>query len=262
MKFWVVIRLMVFGALLAACARSTGLEDFQEGETGRVVRVIDGDALVLDTGQSVRLVGIEAPAFGRDGRADQPFAQDSQRMLEDLVLGRQVQLHYAGLTRDRYDRALAHVATTDRLGPRYWVNQELVSRGAVRVRTYPDTARGSAPLFQAEQDARTAGTGLWALSAYRVGDARDADPDASGFTVLFGILGPRDAPPFDDTSCARDLLGSRLTLVVERPAMAVCDLEPGLRVEVRGWHRNGRISINSAENVQAMGGVAMAAQSR
>jgi len=27
-----------------------------------VVRVIDGDALVLDTRQSVRLIGIEAPA--------------------------------------------------------------------------------------------------------------------------------------------------------------------------------------------------------
>jgi len=51
-------------------ARSSGrlqrarppLAGTQPGEHGRVVRVIDGDALVLDTGQSVRLVGIEAPA--------------------------------------------------------------------------------------------------------------------------------------------------------------------------------------------------------
>ena len=32
-----------------------------KGEAGRVVRIIDGDALVLDTGLVVRLAGIEAP---------------------------------------------------------------------------------------------------------------------------------------------------------------------------------------------------------
>ena len=49
--------------ILAACNAKSPLPDMQPGETGRVVRVIDGDALVLDTGQSVRLVSIEAPAL-------------------------------------------------------------------------------------------------------------------------------------------------------------------------------------------------------
>jgi len=49
-------------AALAACSAPDPLAGTQPGEHGRVVRVIDGDALVLDTGQSVRLVGIEAPA--------------------------------------------------------------------------------------------------------------------------------------------------------------------------------------------------------
>ena len=54
----------LFGALLvlAACSGPDPLAGTQPGEHGRVVRVIDGDALVLDTGQSVRLIGIEAPA--------------------------------------------------------------------------------------------------------------------------------------------------------------------------------------------------------
>jgi endonuclease YncB( thermonuclease family) len=49
-------------AALAACSAPDPLAGTQPREHGRVVRVIDGDALVLDTGQSVRLVGIEAPA--------------------------------------------------------------------------------------------------------------------------------------------------------------------------------------------------------
>jgi len=48
---------------LAACNTSEDpLDELAVGERGRVVRVLDGDALVLDTGQSVRLVGVEAPA--------------------------------------------------------------------------------------------------------------------------------------------------------------------------------------------------------
>ena len=249
---------LVIAICLASCGPSAGLGDFQPGEQGRVVRVMDGDALVLDTGQSVRLVGIEAPAFGRDGRPDAPHAEASRRMLEDLVLGRQVQLHYAGLTRDRYDRALAHVATTDRLGADYWVNLELVARGAARVRTYPDTSLGSKALFDAETEARAKARGVWALAAYKPRDARDFGGVEPGFVILMGILGPRRAPIFDETACARDLMGSDITVIVDLSAMDACDFEAGLRVEVRAWYSDGRLSLNSADNLRAKPAPAMA----
>ncbi|MBI1253587.1 MAG: hypothetical protein GC196_04490 [Hyphomonas sp.] len=67
-------RLAIAGLLfgLAACnAAADPLDELAVGERGRVVRVVDGDALALDTGQSVRLVGVEAPphrtATGRRG---------------------------------------------------------------------------------------------------------------------------------------------------------------------------------------------------
>lgn len=230
----------------------------QPGETGRVVRVMDGDAVVLDTGQSVRLVGIEAPAFGRDGAEDDPHAEASRRMLEDMVLGRRVQLYYAGLTRDRYDRALAHLKTDDRLGPVVWVNRELVAAGAARVRVYPDTARAAEGLFEAEEDARTEERGLWALRAYRIQDARDLTEAAPGFLVLEGILGPRSPAEYEDAACTRPLLGSEITLTVELAAMAACDLETGQRVQVRGWYRDGRLRLNAVANLRARATSAMA----
>lgn len=65
---------LLFG--LAACnAAADPLDELAVGERGRVVRVVDGDALALDTGQSVRLVGVEAPphrtATGRARLASQ-----------------------------------------------------------------------------------------------------------------------------------------------------------------------------------------------
>ena len=127
--------------LVTACGRSGPFSDMQQGERGRVVRIIDGDALVLDTGQSVRLVGLEAPAMNWREKDPEPYAEASSRMLDDLVMGRAVRLYYPGMTRDRYDRALAHVETADAKGPHYWLNAEMLRRGGARLRIYPDTDR-------------------------------------------------------------------------------------------------------------------------
>lgn len=234
------------------------MSGFQPGETGRVVRVIDGDAVVLDTGQSVRLVGVEAPAFGRNGAPDAPHAEETRRRLEDMVLGRRVRLYYSGLTRDRYDRALAHLHTEDRLGPEIWVNLALVEDGAVRVRIYPDTANGADALFAAEVEAMAQRRGLWSRQAYRVRDARDLADAAPGFLIMSGILGPRRPGPFEDTACARSLLGSEVVVTVDLPAMAACDLETGQRVQVRGWYREGRLRLNAADNLRPLAGEALA----
>ncbi len=63
-------------------------------------------------------------------------------------MGREVRLYYPGLTRDRYDRALAHVETTDAKGPDFWVNEEMLRRGGARLRIYPDTSAGSEALVE------------------------------------------------------------------------------------------------------------------
>jgi endonuclease YncB( thermonuclease family) len=81
----------VFGLLiaLAACgAPKDPLDEPAVGERGCVVRVLDGDALVLDTGQSVRLVGIEAPAAPYRDREGDAGYQTAKHLLEDVVLGR------------------------------------------------------------------------------------------------------------------------------------------------------------------------------
>ena len=131
MPRWVIWGFVI---LSSACSQASPFPDMQPGETGRVVNVIDGDMLVLDTGQGVRLVSIESPAlYPRDRDAD-PFAAEGARILEDLTLGRRVQLYYPGITRDRYDRALAHVVTIDGAGPETWLNAAMLERGAAWVR--------------------------------------------------------------------------------------------------------------------------------
>ncbi|MEL6285521.1 MAG: thermonuclease family protein [Pseudomonadota bacterium] len=244
---------------LAGCGAPDPIDTLVLGERGRVVRIIDGDALVLDTGQSVRLVAIEAPAPPWRDRTGQPFADEAARILEDLSLGRAVRLYYAGLSRDRYDRALAHVVTDDSLGPKLWINRELVARGAARVRVYPDTARGADGFIALEAQARGAAEGLWDLPAYKIAPASDLDGSERGFMLVEGILADPEwgASPGEDQDqrrggpplCTRRLLASNVSIEVAMSAGDVCDLTPGARVIARGYVRANRIDVTHRLNI-------------
>lgn len=245
------MKLAALGVLLmVGCGSPDPAASFQQGEKGRVVRVIDGDALVLNTGQSVRLIGIEAPAPERRDRPGQAYAKESSRLLEDMALGRDVELRYAGLTRDRYDRALAHVFTDDALGPPLWLNAEMVRRGGARVRIYPDTAAGSAPLLLAEEEARGGALGLWKTSAYSIPNADDLPDDFMRFQLVLGLLG--EADDAQDAACLRPLLNSWLSLEIAASAQSICDLPVGARVEARGYVYDGQMEIIHPLNVRTL----------
>ena len=248
---------MIWGLviLLAACGRASPLPDMQAGETGRVVKVIDGDALVLDTGQSVRLVSIEAPALYPRDRQAEPHAAESARILEDLSLGRRVQLYYPGITRDRYDRALAHVVTIDGAGPDVWLNAEMLSRGAAWVRLYPDTAARGDGLLSREAEARMSTRGLWSSAGYRVQDARMVSEDLRGFRLVEARLGEALTVPTDTRyppACRRALEGAELTLRVRRDARTTCGLPVGTLVRIRGYIADLELNLTYPRHLEVI----------
>lgn len=235
MPKWGIWGLILFAT---ACGPSHTLSTMEPGETGRVTKVIDGDALILDTGQSVRLVSIEAPALYPRDRPPEPYAAESARTLEDLALGRKVQLFYPGLTRDRYDRALAHVLTIDGSGPKLWLNQEMLMRGAAWVRLYPDTAALGHELLENERAAQRTQTGLWASAAYQIADAVEVKEQDRGFRLIHARLGapiPVDATVRYPPACMRQLEGADLRISVRGAARSACNLSNGTSILVRGY---------------------------
>ncbi|MEO9969177.1 MAG: thermonuclease family protein [Hyphomonadaceae bacterium] len=245
--------------LLGACGKPAPLDTLARGETGRVVRIIDGDALVLDTGLSVRLVGIEAPVPERRDREGQPFADEAKRMLEDMALGRQVRLIYPGVTRDRYDRALAYVRTDDGLGPELWLNEEMVRLGGARARVYPDTSRLGDLLVGLETQARNSGKGMWAMAAWAIRDAGEFGPEARGFHILTGRLGALEQASDEDAHCTRSLAGSAIRVNFLSDAAPACDFENssdwhiGARVQLRGWLNEGQLEVSHVFNAERLG---------
>jgi endonuclease YncB( thermonuclease family) len=119
---------------------------------GKVVRVLDGDSLIVRASRrdvEVRLAEIDTPEKG------QPYADNSRKALQGMVLNRSVRLEV--LERDRYGRSVSRVY---RLPDGTWINAELVRRGYAWV--YRRYVRDKS-LYAIEKEARKKRAGLWAL---------------------------------------------------------------------------------------------------
>ncbi|ROM77552.1 nuclease [Pseudomonas brassicacearum] len=172
------------GAFFVSAIWLTGAQAFCPTPTGlaqvTVQRVVDGDTLRLTDGRSVRMIGLNSPELGRQGRSDEPFAVAARRRLEALVAtgdGR-VGLVLGKEGKDRYGRTLAHVYSSDGTN----LEAKLLAEGLgfhVAVAPNVDLADCQAA---AERQAREAGLGLWKRSP--VLDTRQIK--APGFAVLSG----------------------------------------------------------------------------
>lgn len=162
--------------LLAACGPQIG--ELERGEEGRVVRAYGGDTLELDSGLRVFLAEIDAP------RGDQPYAAQAQGELEAIALHRDVLLAYGGTRRwvgrpregedTAPEAAVAHVFVKSEGGRWFWLQHELVSRGAGYVRPRANNHARTEELLALETQARENGRGLWGRREYRALNPRAA----------------------------------------------------------------------------------------
>ena len=122
----------------------------------QVVRVIDGDTLLLDGGDTLRYLLVDAPE-STGGQLD-CFGAQATRFGRELLEGRSVTLAYdEAQCRDRYGRLLAYVSVGGRE-----VNRLLVERGYACVLYIPPAGSDRrAELEALEAEARAAARGLW-----------------------------------------------------------------------------------------------------
>lgn len=118
--------------------------------------VIDGDTLVLKSGEKVRLIGVDTPESKRRNTPVQYFALEAAAFSKKQAEKQWVELEYGDERRDAYDRILAYVYLPDGR----MLNAELIKEGYAFAYTrfphkYLDEFR------QYERDARFKAKGLW-----------------------------------------------------------------------------------------------------
>jgi micrococcal nuclease len=135
-----------------------------------VKRVVDGDTLLLETGERVRLIGIDTPEMHessklkrdaqrsqQDTRAIQKMGRQSYEFTRSLVEGKRVSLEFDVERYDKYKRLLAYVYLKDGT----FVNAEIVKAGYASLMTYPPNVKYADLFRKFYQEARENKRGLW-----------------------------------------------------------------------------------------------------
>ena len=74
-----------------------------------VQRVVDGDTIILNGGERVRLIGVDTPESVHPRRPVEYFALEASAFTKQAAEGKQVWLEYDQTRTDRYGRTLAYV---------------------------------------------------------------------------------------------------------------------------------------------------------
>ncbi len=128
----------------------------QGRETALVVEITDGDTIrvVMDGVEyPVRYIGIDTPEI----QNGEWFGQEARDANAELVEGKEVLLEKDESETDQYDRLLRYVFLIDGT----FVNAELVRMGFAESKAYPPDTKYYDQLESLEQEARSAGLGLW-----------------------------------------------------------------------------------------------------
>ncbi len=124
----------------------------EEGESNlMVVKVIDGDTLMLSNGETVRLIGIDAPERG------EKCYKEAKEKLGEMALWKEGELESDVEAKDRYGRSLYYVYIDGN-----FVNLKMVRQGYSFKFEYPPNIRYAEQISEAESKARDSNSGcLW-----------------------------------------------------------------------------------------------------
>ena len=145
-----------------------GLLAKPEGPTERatVVRIVDGDTIVVDRGhgkEKVRYIGIDTPESVKPDTPVEFMGKEATEANAALVDGQTVLLETDVSDTDDYGRLLRYVWIEDPQRPDglLLVNLALVAHGFANAATFPPDVRYADVFRQAERAARAQGLGLW-----------------------------------------------------------------------------------------------------
>ena len=135
-----------------------------------VKRAVDGDTLVLESGERVRLIGIDTPEMHESDK----LYRDSKRTRQDihtiqklgrrayeftrgLVEGKRVSLEFDLEKRDKYGRLLGYVYLKDST----FVNAKIVEEGYASLMTISPNVKYADLFLKSYREARENRRGLW-----------------------------------------------------------------------------------------------------
>ena len=146
MNKWIFLQVILLCAILGCTQQVTTISG---------VEIIDGDTFRLTNGDTVRLIGIDAPELS------QPGGKMSREYLAHLLLGKPITLEKGSEDRDNYNRLLRFVYIND-----LCINEEMIRQGYAEARYLPENPIREYYL-QLEIQAEVTRAGLWSDNVFQ-----------------------------------------------------------------------------------------------
>ena len=116
-----------------------------------IKRIIDGDTFVIESGEHIRMIGINSPEKGEF------YYDNATDCLKDLILGKKIILESDVKNKDYFGRLLRYVYT--KYG---FVNLGMVERGCAAYYDPKPNNKYSEQFVDAENKSRELKLGMWA----------------------------------------------------------------------------------------------------
>jgi len=138
----------------------------------KVVRVYDGDTVLLENGTRLRYLGIDTPEVDHEGGRRDCMAEEARDVNRKLVEGKRVTLEYDQEKVDPHGRHLTYLF----LPNGEMVNAVLVRRGLAHVMSIPPNLKYRELLVGCQRKAMTEGLGIWRslskIAEIRIGNSK------------------------------------------------------------------------------------------
>jgi len=125
--------------------------------TGIIISVYDGDTFTLNTGDKIRLRGVNTPEL----RPKEAYGIEARDAAADFLLQKKVTLHYGEVKKDGYNRLIASVETKE--GD---VGTHLLSLGLGHIFLIPPESVDLPKMLKAQEEAQESKRGLWSNPRY------------------------------------------------------------------------------------------------
>jgi micrococcal nuclease len=121
-----------------------------------VRKIINGDTIQLDTGETVRYIGIETPELNLKEGGSEFYAKQASKYNQKLVFMKKVRLEFDKERKDKEGGTLAYVFVKN-----VFVNVELIKLGYARANIVPPNDKYKNMFLDYEKKAKQSEKGLW-----------------------------------------------------------------------------------------------------
>ncbi len=128
----------------------------------KVVRVIDGDTVELETGETLRYIGIDTPETKHPNKPIQCYGEEAYQTNKKLVEGKTVRIVKDVSNVDKYNRLLRYLYVNTQASPSgILVNDYLVRNGFAFASTFPPDVAMAEQFIEGQREAREKNLGMW-----------------------------------------------------------------------------------------------------